>query len=51
MLSPGSGTIKRCGFVGVPWWSRCVMVGMGFNTLILKIIKKILILDVWELVS
>ena len=37
MLEPGSGTIRRCGLVGVgvALWSRCVTVGMGFKTFIL----------------
>jgi hypothetical protein len=38
MLSPGSGTIRRCGLVGVgvallewvwPWWSGCGLDGVG----------------------
>jgi len=44
ILGPGSGTIRRCGPVGVgvallewvwPCWSRCVTVGVGFKTLTL----------------
>jgi hypothetical protein len=31
ILSPGNGTIRRCGFdgVGVAFWSRCGLVGLG----------------------
>jgi hypothetical protein len=37
MLKPGSGIIRRCGPVGITMalLSRCVTVGIGFNTLVL----------------
>jgi hypothetical protein len=40
MLSLGSGTIRMCSLlvvfgVGVPYWSRCIPVSVGFKTLIL----------------
>ena len=37
ILGPGSGTIRRCGLVGVglTLLKKCVIVGMGFKTLIL----------------
>ena len=37
MLGPGSGTIRRYGFVGVgvAFWRKCVTVGMGFETFLL----------------
>jgi hypothetical protein len=37
MLGPGSGTIRRCGLVR----SRCVIVGVGFKTLILAAWKSV----------
>jgi hypothetical protein len=37
MLGPGSGTIRRYGFVGVgvALLRKCVTVGMGFETFLL----------------
>jgi hypothetical protein len=43
MLGPGSGTIWRCGLigVGVPCWRKCVTVGVGFKTFILAAWKPV----------
>jgi hypothetical protein len=38
MLGPGSGTIRRCGLVGV---GVCVTVDVGFKTLILAAWKPV----------
>ena len=44
MLGPGSGTIWRCGLigVGVPCWRKCVTVGVGFKTFLLAACKTVL---------
>jgi hypothetical protein len=43
MLGPRSGTIRSYGPVGVSVasWSRCVTVGVGFNTLLLAAWKQV----------
>ena len=37
LLGSGSGTLKSCGLVGVlvAFWRKCIIVGVGFKTLIL----------------
>jgi hypothetical protein len=37
MLVLGNGTIRMCGLVGGVWpcWRKCVIVGVGFETLLL----------------
>jgi hypothetical protein len=43
MLSPESGTIRRCGpvAVNVAFWGGCVTVEVGFKTLILAAWKPV----------
>jgi hypothetical protein len=43
MLGPGNGTSRRCGLIGigVPYWKKCVTVGVDFKTLLLAAWKPV----------